>query len=48
MAHDPTAAASLEAATTAAISGAILGSAELLGLGAVAIMGKPGYAYLGL
>jgi hypothetical protein len=40
------AAASLEAATTAAISGAILGSAELLGLGAVAIMGKPGYAYL--
>ena len=40
------AAASLEAATTAAISGAILGSAELLGLGAVAIMGKPGFAYL--
>lgn len=39
-------AASLEAATTAAVSGAILGAAELLGLGAVAIMGKPGYAYL--
>jgi len=36
----------LSAAVTASISGAALVVAELLGLAAVAIMGKPGYVYV--
>ena len=40
------AATGLSAATVATVSGAMLVSAEVLGLVAVAIMGKSGYAYI--
>ena len=36
----------LSAARTAALSGAVLAAAEVLGLAAVGVMGKSGYAYL--
>jgi len=40
------AALGLSAATTATVSGAMLMGGELLGIAAVAIMGKSGYAYI--
>ena len=40
------AALGLAAATAATVSGALLASAEVLGIVAVAVMGKPGYAYI--
>ena len=36
----------LSAATVATVSGAMLGGAEVLGIVAVAVMGKSGYAYI--
>ncbi|MGD8503463.1 MAG: transporter suffix domain-containing protein, partial [Syntrophobacterales bacterium] len=40
------AAMGLSAATVATVSGALLGGAEVLGIVAVAVMGKSGYAYI--
>ena len=40
------AAMGLSAATVATVSGAMLVGAEVLGIVAVAVMGKPGYAYI--
>jgi len=40
------AAMGLSSATMATISGALLVGAEVLGIAAVAVMGKPGYAYI--
>ena len=40
------AAIGLSAATVATVSGAMLVGAEVLGIVAVAVMGKPGYAYI--
>ena len=40
------AALGLSAGTVATVSGVLLASAEVLGIVAVAVMGKPGYAYI--
>ena len=40
------AAIGLSTATVATVSGAMLGGAEVLGIAAVAVMGKSGYAYI--